>query len=312
MRFQQFTAPVVAKGDEDTAFYRYHRLDRAERGRRPSRALRPVAEGVPRRERGPRAALALHHARQLDARHQALRGRARAPRRCCPSCAAGWRLALRRWSLLNAERAAGAPSRGDEYHFYQALIAIWPGELAADLRRAAEGLHAEGGARGEAAHELDQPRPEYEAALERFVGESLKNALFIKDVKPTVAPRRAPRPARQPVAGAAQGRLARRARLLPGHRAVGLQPGRPRQPPAGRLRAARKAAAQRGIWRSDAPSCTSSARASKCAGNSRRCSRARSTRRSTPTAAARRTSSPSRSRTARARWSRSRRGCSRG
>jgi (1->4)-alpha-D-glucan 1-alpha-D-glucosylmutase len=26
MRFQQFTAPVVAKGDEDTAFYRYNRL----------------------------------------------------------------------------------------------------------------------------------------------------------------------------------------------------------------------------------------------------------------------------------------------
>src|SRR6185503_18662284 len=26
VRFQQFTAPVVAKGDEDTAFYRYHRL----------------------------------------------------------------------------------------------------------------------------------------------------------------------------------------------------------------------------------------------------------------------------------------------
>ena len=26
MRFQQFTAPVVAKGVEDTAFYRYNRL----------------------------------------------------------------------------------------------------------------------------------------------------------------------------------------------------------------------------------------------------------------------------------------------
>ena len=33
-RFQQTTGPVMAKGVEDTAFYRYFRLARAERGRR--------------------------------------------------------------------------------------------------------------------------------------------------------------------------------------------------------------------------------------------------------------------------------------
>ena len=33
MRFQQFTSPVAAKGVEDTAFYRYHRLRCAQRSR---------------------------------------------------------------------------------------------------------------------------------------------------------------------------------------------------------------------------------------------------------------------------------------
>jgi (1->4)-alpha-D-glucan 1-alpha-D-glucosylmutase len=62
MRFQQFTAPVVAKGVEDTAFYRYNRLIALnEVGGHPARF------GLSRRERGPRQELVHHHARQLDA-----------------------------------------------------------------------------------------------------------------------------------------------------------------------------------------------------------------------------------------------------
>ena len=40
MKFQQVTAPVTAKGVEDTAFYRYNRLIMRERSRRRSAALR--------------------------------------------------------------------------------------------------------------------------------------------------------------------------------------------------------------------------------------------------------------------------------
>ena len=43
MRFQQLTGPVMAKGVEDTAFYRYNRLVCAQRGRRRPGALRHVA-----------------------------------------------------------------------------------------------------------------------------------------------------------------------------------------------------------------------------------------------------------------------------
>src|SRR5688572_31975831 len=42
-----------------------------------------------------------------------------------------WRLQLRRWHLANRSRRTevggeSLPSMGDEYHFYQALLAIWP------------------------------------------------------------------------------------------------------------------------------------------------------------------------------------------
>ena len=74
-------APVTAKGVEDTAFYRYHRLAVAERGGRRSGLFGLTVGGVPRREPRPRAALAAHDARHLHPRHQARRGRARAHRR---------------------------------------------------------------------------------------------------------------------------------------------------------------------------------------------------------------------------------------
>src|SRR5206468_3618312 len=45
--------------------------------------------------------------------------------------ASSWRLMLRRWSLMNRRyrsdvAGAPAPSPGDEYLYYQALLGIWP------------------------------------------------------------------------------------------------------------------------------------------------------------------------------------------
>ena len=53
MRFQQLTGAVMAKGVEDTAFYRYHRLTSLnEVGGDPGRfGVSP--RRVPRRQRGP-------------------------------------------------------------------------------------------------------------------------------------------------------------------------------------------------------------------------------------------------------------------
>ena len=74
-RFQQLTGPVAAKGVEDTAFYRYHRLlSLNEVGGAPDR-FGTSGGGVPPAERGaagPVAPLAVGH---VDPRHEAERGR---------------------------------------------------------------------------------------------------------------------------------------------------------------------------------------------------------------------------------------------
>ena len=70
-----------------------------------------------------------------------------------------------------------APSRVDEYHFYQALIAIWPAEaerLKTYMLKAAR--------EAKLRTSWINPDGDYEAALERFVTESLANALFQKEL----------------------------------------------------------------------------------------------------------------------------------
>ena len=70
VRFGQTTGPVLAKGVEDTAFYRWSRLVGAERGGRQPGHLRHQPGRVPRRRRPPRPALAVHHDHAVHARHQ--------------------------------------------------------------------------------------------------------------------------------------------------------------------------------------------------------------------------------------------------
>ena len=74
-RFQQVTGPVTAKGVEDTAFYVYNRLvSLNEVGGEPE-SFGLSLSGIPPPQRRPAAALAARHARHLDPRHQAERGR---------------------------------------------------------------------------------------------------------------------------------------------------------------------------------------------------------------------------------------------
>ena len=96
---------------------------------------------------------------------------------------------------------------------------------------------------------------------------------------------------------AARADHARRPRRLPGQRAVGAEPGRPRQPAAGRLRRRAdrlRAGGSLPLTRLDdpaRPSCCSPARAPRCAATAPSCSRR--TRRSAPTARPPTTCSPS-------------------
>ncbi|HZM33683.1 MAG TPA: malto-oligosyltrehalose synthase [Burkholderiales bacterium] len=184
-RFQQFTAPVVAKGVEDTAFYRYNRLI----------ALNEVG-GHP--DRFGLSLKAFHAAQEDRARHwpYTMLGSsthdtkrsedARARLAALSETPSGWRMALRRWSLVNRSHRteiAGepAPSRDDEYHFYQALIGIWPGGSPAELATRLKAYMLKAAREAKLRTSWINPDAEYEATLERFVDGALGSSLFRKD-----------------------------------------------------------------------------------------------------------------------------------
>ena len=171
MRFFARVPAVHRAGDGEGrrghAFYRYNRLAVAERRRRRSRRVRHSRPRVPPRERAPREALAAHDARDLDARQQALRGRARAHRRALRD---GRRLApaaapleppergskTRRATARRRRRATTSTCSTRRCSAASRRRASTASD-ARELSRAHPGVHAEGGARGEGAHELGQP-----------------------------------------------------------------------------------------------------------------------------------------------------------
>jgi malto-oligosyltrehalose synthase/4-alpha-glucanotransferase len=130
MKFQQFTAPVTAKGVEDTAFYVYNRLVALnEVGGDPNLFGFTVTAfhgaSADRTARWPHTMLATSthdnkRAEDVRARIDVL-----------SEMPAAWRLLLRRWSRMNRGRKrtvdrASAPSRNDEYLLYQTLLGTFP------------------------------------------------------------------------------------------------------------------------------------------------------------------------------------------
>lgn len=130
MKFQQYSAPVMAKGLEDTAFYRYHRLvSLNDVGGDPRRfgtslaafhaANRTVAERWP-------------HTLLAGSTHDGKRSAdVRARINVLSEIPAAWKLSVRRWARINRSKkrlVAGqpAPSANDEYLLYQTLFGTWP------------------------------------------------------------------------------------------------------------------------------------------------------------------------------------------
>jgi (1->4)-alpha-D-glucan 1-alpha-D-glucosylmutase len=92
-------------------------------------------------------------------------------------------MTLRRWSRMNG----GGISRGDEYHFYQALIGVWPGESSPELVQRLKAYMLKAAREAKLHTSWINPDAEYEQALERFVEHSLSDPAFLADVTPTVA-----------------------------------------------------------------------------------------------------------------------------
>ncbi len=134
MKFQQFTSPVMAKGLEDTAFYRYNRLvSLNEVGGDPRRFGIGTAEfhgaNQERRHNWPHTMLA-------TSTHDSKRSEdVRARINVISEISGPWRLRLGAWRRSNhphkhVVNEKSAPSRNDEYLLYQTLVGVWPPNLA--------------------------------------------------------------------------------------------------------------------------------------------------------------------------------------
>src|SRR5207247_6026958 len=127
---QQFTAPVAAKGIEDTALYRHHRLISVNDvgGHPDAFGMTVSAFHGASRDR------AQHwpHTMLATSTHDAKRSEdVRARIDVISEMAAGWHLQLRKWQRMNAGKKATvdeapAPSRNDEYLVYQTLLGSFP------------------------------------------------------------------------------------------------------------------------------------------------------------------------------------------
>ena len=130
MRFQQLTGPVMAKGLEDTAFYRYcPLLSLNEVGGSPDKFGVALAyfhgKNVARRQSWRNAMLA-------SSTHDTKRSEdVRARINVLSEIPAEWYRAIRAWQRLNQEKkiqVAGetVPSANEEYFLYQTLLGAWP------------------------------------------------------------------------------------------------------------------------------------------------------------------------------------------
>ncbi len=130
MKFQQLTSAVMAKGLEDTAFYRYNRLiSLNEVGGDPSKFGTTIEEfhqaNLERLSRWPDSMLA-------SSTHDSKRSEdVRARIDVLSEIPLVWLGHLRRWRDWNRGKkthldGTPSPSRNDEYHLYQTLLGAWP------------------------------------------------------------------------------------------------------------------------------------------------------------------------------------------
>ena len=195
-RFQQLTGPVVAKGTEDTAFYRYLPLVAAnEVGSHPGQLGRSEAEVhralARRRENAP-------HTLSATATHDTKRGEdARARLYVLSEVADEWAAVVERWSGSNAAHKTEvdgfpAPDGAEELLLYQTLVATWP--LGPLLGRDSEPDFADRirAYMTKARHEAKvhtswiNPHHAYDAAAESFVDAVLdpaRSGAFIESIE---------------------------------------------------------------------------------------------------------------------------------
>jgi (1->4)-alpha-D-glucan 1-alpha-D-glucosylmutase len=130
MKFQQFTSPVMAKGLEDTAFYRFNRLVSLNE---VGGDLRRFGTTLSEFHRANQARLRdWPHSMLASSTHDSKRSEdVRARINVLSEIPELWNNRVREWRRLNlllkqTVNDQPAPSRNDEYLLYQTLLGAWP------------------------------------------------------------------------------------------------------------------------------------------------------------------------------------------
>jgi (1->4)-alpha-D-glucan 1-alpha-D-glucosylmutase len=177
-RFQQVTSPVMAKGVEDTAYYRYFPLSSLnevgdEPPGRPIRVEDFHRENAARQSDWPASLLCTttHDTKRSEDVRARINVLSEIPRE--------WGRKVNRWASLNRRHrrevdGSPAPCRADEYLLYQTMVGVWPledptpdghGALVARLQ-----TYMEKATREAKVHtSWVNPNAEYDAAVREFI-----------------------------------------------------------------------------------------------------------------------------------------------
>jgi (1->4)-alpha-D-glucan 1-alpha-D-glucosylmutase len=177
-RFQQFTPAVMAKGVEDTAFYRYHRLvslnevggDPGQFGR-PVEAFHDYCVRIASHWPATMLTLSTHDTkRSADVRSRL---------DLLSEIPVEWGDAVRGWAKHNEQhRLDGYPDRNIEYLMYQTLVGAWP----IDVQRLTQFL-LKAAREGKIHTSWINPVAIYEDTLTRFAATVMADAEFLGDMQ---------------------------------------------------------------------------------------------------------------------------------
>ncbi len=178
-RFQQTTGPVMAKGVEDTAFYRYLRLTALnEVGGDPGRfSLDVEAFHRANQARADRFPVHMLASQTHDTKRS---GDVRARIAALTYHAGEWAALVSGWRETNRRlRSGDGPDANEEYLIYQTLIGAWPIEperlrdyLEKALREAKMNTN------------WDEPNLEWERSVQTFAAALYEHAPFLESFEP--------------------------------------------------------------------------------------------------------------------------------
>jgi (1->4)-alpha-D-glucan 1-alpha-D-glucosylmutase len=178
VHFAQVSAPVMAKGAEDTAFYRYPVLaslcevggDPGRFGGSPAEFHRAMAAAA---ERWPEAMLTL-------STHDTKRsGDVRARISLLAELPFAWEEAVTRWAARNqGHKPAAWPDADAEYLLYQTLVGAWPIDAARARQFMAKAVKE-----AKVHTSWTDPDPGYDEAVDAFVADILADEDFVADLE---------------------------------------------------------------------------------------------------------------------------------